>query len=145
MKKLFIEMFYLIFVLTFVLVSCKKEEEFDARLAIKFINLSDLMVDSLKIYSLYEVDSVTFENIATGDTTEFKEFHDVSIDPIFVINIGNIIICPQWECPKYVIDPVDKQYSLLPSGRYTFGLIDCDTTSKKIVIGLIDFSKNLHF
>ena len=138
-------MFYLIFILTVALISCEKEKEFDARLAIRFINLSDLTIDSLKIYSLYIIDSVTFQNIAVGDTTEFKKFHNVNIDPFFVINIGNRILYQQWECPKYVIDPVSKQYSLLPSGSYTFGIIDCDTTSEEIVIGLIDFFKNLPF
>ncbi len=136
-------MFYFILV-TLVLVSCKKEVEFDARLTFRFKNLSDLTIDSLKIYSTFVSDSVVFENIIYGHTTEFKEFHDVDIDPSFVIYFDNMKLIEYWECPKYVVDPAGKQYLLLQSGSYTFGIFDYDTISNRMLIGLIDFSKNLY-
>ena len=61
-------------------------------------------------------------------------------DPVFFVTIKNTIIHQNWKCPKYVVDPADKQYLLLPRGEYTFGILKCDTIAESMVFGLIKFS-----
>ncbi len=138
-KKIWILPFFMAFLIFILLSSCKKSEIFVSQLSLRFENRSDLSVDSLKIRSSYHYDSIKFSLIRPGDLTEFKDFHDIYIDPLFKIYSGDSLIICRWKCPKYVIDPAGIKYTLLPNGYYTFCILNPDTLSEGLHIGLTDF------
>jgi len=127
------------FLVILCLCTCKKDEQ--SKLWISIENLSNIDIDTLKIYSysggVNDIlkGPIIFRNITSGSITEKKEYFNIETSFIFDAYFQVDSAKGYWNYPSAPIDPSGNVY--LPNGDYCFGIIQCDTVEGKLIIGLL--------
>ena len=126
--------------IVFLFWGCEKEEHSIIKLDIA--NYSDKEIDTLKIYSsslkhFYSIlkEPIVFWNLRSGHITETRNVQDLEYCLMFKGYIKGDSIRGYWHFPSYPMDPAEP--IIMPDGHYRFGIIECDTSKTRMVIGLI--------
>lgn len=128
---------------TILFSSCDKEEIQIYTSKITVENYSDWDLDSLEIYTSssrasysLQNDSLIFRDLKSGGTTEMAEFYGLEIFVHFRAYIDDKIIRQFWAFPTPYVDPVIPVYAV--RGKYHFGIVEVDTATGYLEVGLMD-------
>lgn len=127
------------------LISCDKGE--DEQIAVQQISISnhsDIQIDTVTIETWYSSGRISFSDINTGSKSDYKNIEGLSINPVFIAKVGGKELSTGWDLPIYIVDASGLKYHLCPSGRYDFSVIECDTVTNLLTIGLIEFRKQMY-
>jgi len=122
--------------------SCEKQNYYHTKNYIQIENFTNLGFDSIKIHTntsrgYFPDEVLTFYDIDTLISSDAKECSDLEIYLLFRAFIGGEIASGVWYCPNTYIDPAGT--ARIPSGFYSFGIIECDTIEDEIIIGLTHY------